>query len=224
MKKELWNEVDHYFESAYGTTDAKLEATLHASQEAGLPAIAVAPLHGKFLYMLARMIGAKRILEVGTLAGYSAIWMARALPRDGELISLELESANAEVARANIEQAGLASKIEVRVGAAKETMGALAADLDEDFDLVFIDADKESNPDYLGFAIDLTRPGSLIVVDNVVRRGAILESHSDRPDIEGTRRMNEMIGQEPRLCATALQTVGVKGYDGMAILLRQEKR
>jgi predicted O-methyltransferase YrrM len=199
--------------------DEALDAAQHASDTAGLPAIAVAPNHGKLLHLLARLQGARRILEIGTLAGYSTIWLARALPPDGRLITLEVDERHAAVAGANLERAGVADRAEIRVGRALDTLPALGADAP--FDLVFIDADKENNPDYFRWALRLSREGSLIVVDNVVRRAAIAlaEPDNDDPAVQGTRRVLELIAAEPIVSATVIQTVGTKGYDGLAIAL-----
>ena len=204
-------------------SDAGLEAALRASDAAGLPAINISPAHGKLLNLLARLMGARRILEVGTLGGYSTIWLARALPLDGRLITLELDAHHAAVAGANLRAAGVADQVEVRVGRAVELLAALAKEEPEPFDLVFIDADKPSNLDYLTWALALTRPGSLIIVDNVVRNGEVVNPASADASARGVRRMMDAIAHDPairdRVDATAIQTVGIKGYDGLAILL-----
>jgi predicted O-methyltransferase YrrM len=215
--QELWSKVDRYLDELFVGDDPALEAALEASGKAGLPAIAVSPTHGKLLYLLARLHGAKRILEIGTLGGYSAIWLARALPADGRLITLEYVAKHAEVAKANIARARLAAKVEVRVGQALATLPLLAAEGAGPFDLVFIDADKPNNPAYLDWALRLTRKGSLIIGDNVVREGRVLDAKSKDASIQGVRRFNELLAAEPRVTATAIQTVGVKGYDGFAI-------
>jgi predicted O-methyltransferase YrrM len=199
--------------------DEALEAALEGSEAAGLPAIQVAANQGKLLHLLARLQGARSILEVGTLGGYSTIWLARALPPGGRLITLELEPRHAEVARANIARAGLAERVEVRVGPASESLPRLTQEGVEPFDLVFIDADKEGYPDYLGWALRLTRPGSLIVADNVVRGGALIDPDSSDPRVQAVRRFIELVAAEPRLDATVIQTVGSKGYDGLAFAL-----
>jgi predicted O-methyltransferase YrrM len=214
MSKDLWSSVDRYIEDALLPHDPVLDAALKANASAGLPSIDVAPNQGKLLHLLAQMMGAQRILEIGTLGGYSTIWLARALPSGGKLVTLEFEPRHAEVARANVARAGLASAVEIKVGAALETLPSLAGQV---FDLVFIDADKPNNPHYLAWALRLTRPGSVIIVDNVVRDGGIIDEDSREPRIVGTRKMFEAIGREPRLSATAVQTVGGKGYDGFVI-------
>jgi len=214
MSKDLWIAVDRYMEGALLKPDSVLEAALEANAAAGLPAIDVAPNQGKLLYLIAQMLGARSILEIGTLGGYSTIWLGRALPADGKLITLEADPKHAEVARANLARAGLTRVVDVRVGRALDTLPALAGQL---FDLVFIDADKPNNPAYLAWALRLTRPGGAIVVDNVVREGAILDATSDDPRIQGTRSLLEAIAREPRLEATAIQTVGGKGHDGFVL-------
>jgi predicted O-methyltransferase YrrM len=213
---ESWAEMEDRLGTLLGVQDAALTGALADSVAAGMPAISVSPLEGRLLHLVARMIGARRVLEVGTLGGYSAIWLARALPEDGRLISLEIDPEWARVARRSIERAGLAGRVEVRVGRAADSLAAIEAERGEPFDLVFIDADKRSNPEYLAAALRLTRPGSIIVVDNVVRR---LEGAADDPDVVGTRRVVEMLGADPRLSVTALQTVGRKGRDGFALAL-----
>jgi len=215
MSEKLWADVDTYLEDALLGDDPVLEATRKASRTAGLPDIAVSPTQGKFLHLMARMIGAKRILEVGTLGGYSAIWLARALPADGELITLEYDPKHADVARSNIKNAGLADRVEVITGAALDTLPTLGGL----FDFSFIDADKKSNPDYFQWALKLSRQGSVIVVDNVIRGGRVIETGTNDANIEGTRRLNTVIAAEPRVSATTLQTVGAKGYDGFAVAL-----
>lgn len=219
MVNELWTAVDEYVADRLILSDPALDAALAASAAAGLPDIQVAPNQGKLLQLLAQVRGARLILEIGTLGGYSTIWLARALPAGGRLISLEVDPANAHVARANILRAGLDDRVEIRVGPALDSLPRLADDGAGPFDLVFIDADKKSNPDYLAWALKLTRPGSLIIVDNVVRGGRLVDETRSDPDIQGVRQMMEMIGDEPRLSATVVQTVGGKGYDGLAIML-----
>lgn len=213
MSEKLWADVDAYLEDVLLGDDSVLDATRKASRAAGLPDIAVSPTQGKLLYLMARMIGAKRILEVGTLGGYSAIWLARALPADGELITLEYDPKHADVARSNIKNAGFADRVDVITGAAIDTLPTLGGM----FDFSFIDADKKSNPDYFQWALKLSRQGS--VIDNVIREGRVIETDSNDANIEGIRRLNTMIAAEPRVSATALQTVGAKGYDGLAIAL-----
>ncbi len=218
MTDDLATQVDEYFDGLLVKPDPILEAALGAGLAAGMPQIQVSPTQGKFLHLLARIQGARRILEVGTLAGYSTIWLGRALPPDGRLISLEVNPRHAEVARVNLQRAGLDTLAEVVVGQAVDSLAALVEESVEPFDLVFIDADKEHNPDYVVWAVRLSHPGSVIVVDNVVRQGRVVDAENRDPNITGTRRMFEMIAHEPRLEATAVQTVGLKGYDGFAIL------
>jgi len=212
---ELWDKVDQYLADTVVRPDEALQAALEASDEAGLPAISVSPAHGKLLWILARLVDAKRILEVGTLGGYSAIWMARALPEGGKLISLEAVAKHAEVARKNLERAGLGAKVEVRVGQALAALPSLQGP----FDLAFIDADKQNNAEYFTWALKLSRPGSVIVVDNVVRDGKVIDARSRDASVQGVRRLNELIASEKRVSATAIQTVGMKGYDGFAVAL-----
>ena len=212
---ELWDKVDQYIADTLVQPDEALASALEASDKAGLPAISVSPAHGKLLWILARLVNAKRILEVGTLGGYSAIWMGRALPEGGKLISLEAVAKHAEVARKNIERAGLGAKVEVRVGQALATLPSLQGP----FDLAFIDADKQNNAEYFAWALKLSRPGSVIVVDNVVRDGKVIDARSRDASVQGVRRLNELIAAEKRVSATAVQTVGMKGYDGFAVAL-----
>jgi predicted O-methyltransferase YrrM len=219
MSQEVWAAVDEYFGDTLVPSDPALDAALEAAAAAGLPDIGVAPNQGKLLQLLARVQGARNILEVGTLAGYSTIWLARALPAGGRLVTLEVDPKHAEVARGNLANAGLGDVVDVRVGPALDTLPKLAAEGLGPFDLIFIDADKPSNPDYFTWALELSRPGSLIIVDNVVRGGAVVEADSEDPRVQGVRRLNELIAAEPRVSATALQTVGHKGYDGLAIAL-----
>ena len=192
---------------------------LEANAGAGLPAIDVSPAQGKFLYLLAKSSGAERILEVGTLGGYSTIWLARALPAGGRVVTLEIDPHHAEVARGNLERAGVGERVEVRVGPALESLAALAQEQGAAFDFIFIDADKEHNADYVEAAIALARPGALIVVDNVVREGRILDAASTDANIRGTRRLFDMLAEEPRLEATAIQTVGAKKWDGFIVAI-----
>jgi predicted O-methyltransferase YrrM len=219
MSQEQWDAVDRYFTDLLVPPDPALDAALQASAEAGLPAINVAPNQGKLLNLLARVLGARKILEIGTLGGYSTIWLARALPPNGQLITLEADSKHAEVARKNIDRAGLAGVVDVRLGPALETLPQIETEGQGPFDLVFVDADKPSNPDYFEWALKLSHTGSLLIFDNVVRHGAVIEAISDDPGIQGTRRLNELLSTDPRVDATAIQTVGVKGYDGFAIAL-----
>ena len=219
MPQALWSAIDDHIVGILSPSDPALDQALADSKAAGLPAINVAPNQGKLLQLLAQTIGARRVLEVGTLGGYSTIWLARALPSDGRLITLEYSPVHAEVARANIARAGLADIVEVRVGAALESLPRLAAENPEPFDLVFIDADKENNPHYFTWALKMTRPGGLIIIDNVVRAGSVIDADSQDPNVLGIRRMYELIAAEPQVTATAVQTVGSKGHDGFAIAL-----
>ena len=215
----LWATVDRYIAEQLVPADAALDAALEASTAAGLPAIAVAPNQGKLLYLLARLRGARRILELGTLGGYSTIWLARALPEDGRLVTLEADPRHAEVARENIARAGLDTRVAVRVGRALDTLPVLAEEGAGPFDFTFIDADKPAMPDYFTWALRLSRPGSLIVCDNVVRDGALADASSTDASVQGVRRLHEMIAAEPRVSATTIQTVGSKGYDGFTLAL-----
>lgn len=219
MNQEQWTAVDRYITEMLVPPDAALEAALEASDAAGLPRIAVAPNQGKLLQLLARARGARRILEIGTLGGYSTIWLARALPPGGRLITLEVEPKHAEVARANIARAGLASVVDVRLGAALETLPRLAAERAGPFDLTFIDADKANIPSYFEWALKLAAPGGLIVVDNVIRDGAVVDDASTDPSVKGVRRLNELLRAEPRVSATTIQTVGARGYDGFTLAM-----
>jgi len=217
--EQHWAKVDHYLTDLFTPPDEALDAALQASAAAGLPPINVAPNQGKFLQLLARAGGARNILEIGTLGGYSTIWLARALPAGGKLITLESELKHAEVARANIARAGLAELVEVRLGRALDTLPQIAAEKRDPFDFIFIDADKASYPDYLPWAIKLSRPGSLIVADNVVRKGAVIDAASADANVQGARRFNALLGAEPRVRATVIQTVGSKGHDGLALAI-----
>ena len=217
MTNPQWTDVDQYFTDTIAPADEVLTAALADSAAAGLPEIAVAPNQGKLLHLLARTQGARTVLEIGTLGGYSTIWLARALPADGRLVTLEYDPAHADVARANIARAGLDKIVEVRTGAALDTLPQLEAEGAGPFDLVFIDADKVNNPRYVEWALKLSRPGTLIIVDNVVRNGRVATAHPDEPAITGTREMFDLVAREPRLDATAVQTVGTKGYDGLLL-------
>lgn len=218
--QKTWTAVDDYFNGLLVEEDEALRAAGRGSEEAGLPPHQVAPNQGKLLHLIARVQGARRILEIGTLGGYSTLWLARALPADGRLVTLEADERHAEVARANIARAGLAAVVDLRVGKACDTLPDLAAEAGEaSFDLVFIDADKPSNPLYLEWALRLTRPGGVIVGDNVVREGAVTDAQSADPRVRGVRRFTELVAQHPRLTATAVQTVGEKGYDGFVLAL-----
>jgi len=219
MNQEQWTAVDSYISETVVPSDAALDAALEASIKAELPAIAVTPNQGKLLHIFARLVNARRVLEIGTLGGYSTIWLARALPDDGRLISLELNPKHAEVARGSIDRAGLTKKVEVKLGKALDTLPKLAAEGSGPFDLIFIDADKASIPEYFKWSLKLSRPGSLIIVDNVVRKGAVIEADSSDQDVQGVRRLNEMLAKEKRVTATTIQTVGSKGYDGITVAL-----
>ena len=219
MSQDLWSEVDRYLTEKLIPVDPILKGALSANAAAGLPLIDVAPNQGKLLYLLARVQGAKRILEIGTLGAYSTIWLARALPADGAILSLEFEVKHAEVARANLKRANLACSVEVRQGAALDSLAQLDADSVEPFDLIFIDADKENYPGYLEWSLRLSRVGTVIIGDNVIRDGAIVDSRSGDPRVQGVRRFLEMMASDPRLSATALQTVGAKGYDGFSLAI-----
>jgi predicted O-methyltransferase YrrM len=219
MSKKKWTAVDLYISEALIPADPVLEAALAASTKAGLPAIAVSPSQGKFLMILAQAMGVRSILEIGSLGGYSTIWLARALPADGRLITLEADPKHAEVTRENVARAGLAEKVEVRLGKALETLPELALEGLAPFDFIFIDADKANYPGYLEWSLKLSHPGTLIIGDNVVRDGKVIDPNEPDPNIQGVRRMNEIIAAEPRLVATAIQTVGSKGYDGFMIAI-----
>jgi predicted O-methyltransferase YrrM len=221
MSQERWSAVDAYIEERLIAPDDVLAAALKDSSEAGLPAIAVSPAQGRLLALIARIHGARRILELGTLGGYSTILLARTLPAEGQLITLELSPDYAGVARANIARAGLADRVQIRVGPALDSLKSLRAEGAEPFDLVFIDADKQGTPEYFAYALELTRPGGVIIVDNVVRDGAIADPDTEDPRAQGMRRFHELLAQEPRVTATTIQTVGNKGYDGFTLALVQ---
>lgn len=212
-----WTAVDHYIAGRLIRPDDVLRAVLAANEAAGLPAIDVSPLQGKFLHLIARIAGARKILEIGTLGGYSTIWLARAVPADGVVVTLEANHRHAAVARANFARAGLAARIDLREGRALEMLPSIEGEGIGPFDLIFIDADKENNPGYLTWAIRLGRPGSVIVGDNVVREGAIIAADDADPSVAGVRRFLDLLADEPRLSATAIQTVGGKGWDGFAL-------
>jgi len=217
MAQDQWTTVDRFLGEQLIPADPALDAALEATAAAGMPAINVAPNQGRLLEILALTCGAQAILEIGTLGGYSTIWLARALPPGGRLVTLEYDPRHAEVARANIDRAGLSDRVEVRVGAALDSLPQLAAEGAGPFDLVFIDADKVNTPAYFEWALRLTRRGSLIVVDNVVREGAVVDAASADPSVRGVRQFLQALGAEPRVVATAVQMVGSKGYDGLAI-------
>lgn len=214
---DLWAAVDHYFNDLLIPADPNLDAALADSVTAGMPAIHVAPNQGKLIQLLLQMQQASKVLEIGTLGGYSTIWIAQALPDHGRVVSLEIDAARAEVARRNVARAGQENKVEIRVGKAADTLPELQAEGHGPFDFIFVDADKPSNPLYLDWALRLSRPGTVIFVDNVVRNGAVADSASQDPNIVGVQRLAEMVRREPRLSATALQTVGEKGHDGFVL-------
>ena len=214
-----WTAVERWLDAQLIAPDPTLDAVLAANAAAGLPAHDVSPSQGKLLHLLARIAGARAVLEIGTLGAYSTIWLARALPADGVVVTLEADARHAEVARANLARAGVASRVELRVGAALETLPLLAAERGTPFDLVFIDADKRSNVAYLDWALRLARPGAAIVIDNVVRDGAVLDASSADESVRGVRALAERLADEPRIDATALQTVGGKGWDGFVLAL-----
>jgi predicted O-methyltransferase YrrM len=216
MSQDRWSIVDSYIADRLLPGDPVLDAVLAANAEAGLPTYDVSPPQGKFLHLLARMIGARRILEIGTLGGYSTIWFARALPPDGRVVTLEADPRHAAVAQSNFAHSGLAERIDLRVGQALELLPGVEADKSGPFDLIFIDADKPNNPNYLAWAIKLSRPGAVIIGDNVVRDGAVTDPDNPDPSVRGVRRFFDMLSAEPRLSATAIQTVGGKGWDGFA--------
>jgi len=215
--QDVWTAVDGYFGDLLIARDEKLDTALAANQKAGLPAIDVSRLQGKFLELLVRISGARRILEIGTLGGYSTIWLARGLPEGGRIVTLEFDPHHAEVARANLEHAGVLDRVDLRVGRAIDTLPKLENTADSPFDLIFIDADKESYPEYLDWTLRLSRVGTVIVADNVVRDGRVVEADCDDERVQGVRRFTERLAAEPRLNATVLQNVGTKGYDGLAL-------
>ncbi|MEA2135934.1 MAG: hypothetical protein QOC68_3843 [Solirubrobacteraceae bacterium] len=212
---QRWDAVDRYLAEHLAPSDPVLDAALAASEAAGLPPASVSPVQGRLLELLARLCSARAILEIGTLGGYSTIWLARALPPDGRLVTLEADARHARVARENLARAGLDARVEVVEGPALETLPRLEGP----FDLVFIDADKERSADYLALALERSHPGTLIVADNVVRGGALVDADSDDPRVVGSRRLVEAVAADPRLTATGLQTVGVKGWDGLVLAL-----
>jgi predicted O-methyltransferase YrrM len=219
MAQEQWTAVDTYIADLFIGTDFALEAALDSSKAAGLPTINVSPAQGKLLNLLARVQGAHKILELGTLGGYSTIWLARALPPEGRLISLEIDPKRAEIARANIARAELANMVEIRLGRAEDTLQQLAAEGRGPFDLIFIDADKPGYAEYLKLCLKLSRPGTLIIADNVVRKGAVADPASADENVQGIRKFNELLATEKRVTTTVIQTVGCKGYDGLALIL-----
>jgi predicted O-methyltransferase YrrM len=215
MSQDTWTSVDRYIASRFIPEDAALRAALGDSEAAGLPAIAVSAAQGKWLYLLARAMGARRILEIGTLGGFSGIWLARALSPDGRLVTLELDPKHAAVARRNFDRAGVGDRVEIRLGAAIETLPTLVGP----FDLIFIDADKPGYTEYFGWAVRLARPGTVIVADNVVRSGAVADPGSTDVNVRAIQRFNVAVAAEPRVTTTVIQTVGVKGYDGFAMMV-----
>lgn len=219
MSEETWTAVDAYLGSLFLPSDAPLEEALRASAEAGLPPINVSPLQGKLLFLLAKAQQATRILEIGTLGGYSTIWLARAVPPGGQLISLELNPTHAAVARRNVARAGLAEVVEIRLGPAQESLETLAREGQAPFDFIFIDADKPGYSDYFALSLKLARRGTMIVADNVVRDGEVADPRSGDPNVQAVRLYNALIAADPRVSATVLQTVGSKGYDGLALAL-----
>ena len=212
-----WSEVDDYFGKLLAPRDATLDDVLAANAEAGLPAHDVSPVQGKMLALFVAMTRTRRILEIGTLGGYSAIWFARALPASGRVVTIEANAAHADVARANFDRADVTDRVELHVGTALEILPLLEAQAAGPFDLVFIDADKPNNPAYLDWALRLSRPGTVIIGDNVVRRGAVVDPVSDDPNVRGVREFVERMAADPRLDATAIQTVGEKGWDGFSL-------
>ena len=222
MSQEQWTAVDRYYDELLQPSDATLTAALEAGIRAGLPAINVAPNQGKLLHILAKAMGARRILEIGTLAAYSTIWLARALPPGGRLITLEVNPAHAEVARANLARAGLEGVVELRQGPALESLPRLAAERQGPFDFIFIDADKPGYAEYLGWALKLARRGTLIIADNVVRKGAVADDANTDPLVLGIRQFAERLSGQAGVTSCALQTVGSKGYDGFALILVEQ--
>jgi len=214
---EKWFDVDQYFTSKLHASDPNMDAVLKANAEANLPAIDVSPNQGKFLYLIAKLKGAKNILEIGTLGGYSSIWLARALPEDGRLVTLEYSQEHAKVAEENIKNAGLENKIEVMVGPALDTLPTLKEKGFTSFDLIFIDADKPNNPNYLKWALELSKPGTVIIGDNVVRNGHVIEEDNEDINVKGIRQFIDLLSEESRIESTAIQTVGSKGYDGFVM-------
>jgi predicted O-methyltransferase YrrM len=219
MSQELWTAVDQYINQMLVPTDPVLDAALRGSTEGGLPAIQVSPPQGKLLHLLVAATGAHNILELGTLGGYSTIWMARALPSGGRLLTLEASAKHAEVALANFNRAGLVDRVELKLGPALQTLPQVASEGRGPFDFIFIDANKSTMAEYFDWSLKLSRKGTLIVVDNVIRHGTVIESDSTDEDVQGVRRFNERVAHEPRVSATAIQTVGSKGYDGFTLVL-----
>ena len=219
MTQERWTAVDSYISDLFIPPDSALEAALKSSAEAGLPSIQVSAAQGKMLHLLARAVGARKILEIGTLGGYSTIWLARSLPGGGRLITLEAEPKHADVAKANIARAGLSERVELRLGRAQDTLPQLVAEGRGPFDFIFIDADKPGYAGYLDWSLRLARPGTLIIADNVVRKGQVAEASAGDANVEGIRAFNSALAAEKRVTATQIQTVGSKGYDGFALIV-----
>ncbi len=219
MSQELWAQVDDYINSVVIGSDAALDAAAASAVKAQLPPVSVTPAQGKLLHLIARALGAQRILEIGTLAGYSTIWLARALPPGGRLITIEANPTHADIARANIEGARVSDRVDIRVGKALDVLPHIAAERQPPFDFVFIDADRTGLADYFDWAVKLSRPGSVIIVDNVVRKGGVIDSASDNVDVKGVRRFNERLKTDTRVDVTMIQTVGAKGHDGFAMAL-----
>jgi predicted O-methyltransferase YrrM len=217
MNQDQWSAVDRYVCDLFIPPDAALDEALKSSAAAGLPSINVSPAQGKLLHLLARMQGARNILEIGTLGGYSTIWLARALPKDGQVVTLEVDPKHAEISRGNFGRAGLSANVKLILGRAIDILPRLAAEKRQPFDLIFIDADKANIPEYFAWSLKLSRLGSVIIVDNVVREGAVIDATSTDASVQGVRRFNEALAAEKRVSATTIQTVGVKGYDGFAL-------
>lgn len=215
--KEIWTNVDSYFSRALIKSDKALDAATKTNRKSNLPPIDVTPLQGKFLEVMVRATGARRVLEIGTLGGYSTLWLARALPADGMVTTLEIEPRHAAIAQKNIEKAGFTNRVNLRIGPAAKTLAAMVAEPVAPFDFIFIDADKAGYPEYLKWSLKLSHPGTVIIADNVVRDGKVIDPASPDPNIQGVRRFTELLAAEPRLSTTVLQTVGGKGYDGFAI-------
>jgi predicted O-methyltransferase YrrM len=215
--QDLWTNVDRYFGDLLAPEDSHFKSIVEANQAAGLPSIDVPALLGKFLDLMIRISGARRVLEVGTLGGYSTLWLARAVPPDGRVITLELEPRHAEIARTNLQNAGVLDRVDIRFGKAIDSLRELHESSAQPFDLIFLDADKQGLPEYLEWSLKLSRPGTVIIADNVVRDGKVIDSDNADPNIQGVRRLTELMASEPRLSATAIPTVGARGYDGFSI-------
>jgi len=216
--EKVWQAVDTYYSERFGLSDPVMKHVLAASDADGLPAIQVSPLQGRLLMMLAQLSGASRILEIGTLGGYSTIWLARALPPEGRLVTLEFEPRHAKVAKANISHAGFSAQVEVRLGKAADSLASMISAREAPFDLIFIDADKPGYPAYLEASLQLVRPGGVIIADNMVRDGAVADAQNRDASVRAVRQFNEIVAKDKRLCATAIQTVGEKGYDGFVLV------